>query len=59
MSEYSGVNELISEDWLRSVGFKWHQIDRQPSRHWVLGCRDVSIVGSRGALRALTTSESK
>jgi hypothetical protein len=26
----------ISEDWLKSVGFKWHQIDRQPSKHWVL-----------------------
>ncbi len=36
MSEYSDVNELISEDWLRSVGFKWHQIDRQLSKHWVL-----------------------
>lgn len=21
----------ITEDWLRSVGFKWHQIERQPT----------------------------
>ena len=26
----------ITEDWLKSVGFKWHQLDRQPSKHWVL-----------------------
>jgi hypothetical protein len=26
----------ISEDWLKAVGFKWHQLDRQPSKHWVL-----------------------
>ena len=26
----------ISEDWLKSVGFKWHQLDRQPSKQWVL-----------------------
>jgi hypothetical protein len=28
--------ELITEDWLRSVGFKWHQLDRQPTKHWLL-----------------------
>jgi hypothetical protein len=27
---------LISEDWLKSVGFKWHQLDRQNSKHWLL-----------------------
>lgn len=26
----------ISEDWLKSIGFQWSQIERQPSRHWVL-----------------------
>ncbi len=26
----------ITEDWLKSVGFKWHQLDRQPSKHWLL-----------------------
>lgn len=26
----------ISEAWLKSVGFKWHQFDRQPDKHWLL-----------------------
>jgi hypothetical protein len=26
----------ISEDILRTLGFKWHQLDRQPSKHWIL-----------------------
>lgn len=26
----------ITEDWLKSIGFKWHQLDRQPSKHWLL-----------------------
>jgi hypothetical protein len=30
------VDEPITEDWLKSVGFKWHQFDRQPDKHWLL-----------------------
>jgi hypothetical protein len=30
--------ELITEEWLKSVGFKWHQFDRQPSKQWLLWC---------------------
>lgn len=26
----------ISELWLASVGFKWHQVERQPTKHWLL-----------------------
>lgn len=26
----------ITEDWLRSIGFKWHQVERQPEKHWLL-----------------------
>lgn len=26
----------IAEDWLKEVGFKWHQIDRQTSKQWCL-----------------------
>jgi hypothetical protein len=26
----------ITEDWLNAVGFKWHQLERQPYRHWLL-----------------------
>ena len=28
--------DLISAEWLREVGFKWHQLDRQLSKHWLL-----------------------
>lgn len=28
--------EPITEDWLKSVGFKWHQFDRQPTKQWLL-----------------------
>lgn len=26
----------ITEEWLKQAGFKWHQLDRQPSKHWLL-----------------------
>lgn len=29
-------NGLITEDWLKLIGFKWHQLDRQPEKHWLL-----------------------
>ena len=28
--------ELITEEWLASVGFKWHQFERQPTKQWLL-----------------------
>ncbi len=28
--------EPITEGWLREVGFKWHQFERQPDKHWLL-----------------------
>jgi hypothetical protein len=31
-------DDLITEDWLKSVGFKWHQFNRQPSKQWLLWC---------------------
>lgn len=31
-----GAAVPITEEWLRSVGFKWHQLERQPSKHWLL-----------------------
>ena len=30
------ASEPIMEEWLRSVGFKWHQLDRQTHKHWLL-----------------------
>jgi hypothetical protein len=29
-------DDPITEDWLKSVGFKWHQFDRQPDKQWLL-----------------------
>ena len=26
----------ITEEWLKEVGFRWHQLDRQPNKHWLL-----------------------
>lgn len=26
----------ITEDWLRSCGWKWEQLECQPSKHWIL-----------------------
>ena len=37
MSDYnSGERQFITEEWLRSLDFKWDQLDRQSSKHWVL-----------------------
>lgn len=30
------LNDPITEEWLKSVGFKWHQLDRQPTKQWLL-----------------------
>jgi hypothetical protein len=30
------MDEPITEDWLAAVGFKWHQLDRQPGKQWLL-----------------------
>jgi hypothetical protein len=29
-------SEPITEEWLKAVGFRWRQIDRQPSKQWLL-----------------------
>lgn len=28
--------EPITEDWLKSIGFKWHEFERQNAKHWLL-----------------------
>jgi len=28
--------EPITEEWLKQIGFKWHQLERQPGKHWLL-----------------------
>lgn len=30
------ADDSITEDWLKSSGFRWHQMDRQPDKHWLL-----------------------
>lgn len=32
----SDLDTPLTEEWLKEVGFKWHQLDRQPNRHWLL-----------------------
>jgi hypothetical protein len=39
----------ITEDWLKEIGFRWHQLDRQPAKHWVLWMGEV-VDGGRGAI---------
>jgi hypothetical protein len=31
----------ITQDWLKSIGFRWHQMDRQPDKHWLLWLGDA------------------
>lgn len=30
------LNLLITEPWLSASGFRWHQLDRQPGKQWLL-----------------------
>jgi hypothetical protein len=30
------MSEPITEKWLAEVGFKWHQLERQPGKQWLL-----------------------
>ena len=36
----------ITEDWLKEVGFKWHQLPRQPEKHWLLWLGDAVKEGN-------------
>ena len=36
MIDASDPFNLLTEDWLKANGFKWHQFDRQPSKQWLL-----------------------
>ncbi len=35
------MDKPITEDWLREVGFKWHQIERQNEKQWLLWLGDA------------------
>lgn len=28
--------ENITEDWLKKIGFRWHELERQNTKHWLL-----------------------
>lgn len=30
------TDDPITEEWLKSVGFKWHEFERQNTKHWLL-----------------------
>ena len=35
------MSEPITEEWLKEVGFKWHQLARQPEKQWLLWLGDA------------------
>lgn len=45
------LNEPITEEWLKEVGFKWHQLDGQPEKQWLLWLGDA-VRGESGDLTA-------
>lgn len=51
----SSQNDL-TDDWLREAGFKWSQIERQPSRHWILWLGGCVNRGPDGKRQAMTDS---
>jgi hypothetical protein len=38
------TSSLITEEWLQEVGFRWHQLDRQPGKQWLLWFGSLSNV---------------
>lgn len=44
------LNYPITEEWLKSVGFKWHQLDRQPDKQWLLWLGDHTDHGDTHSL---------
>lgn len=35
------MSEPITAEWLHKIGFRWHQLPRQPDRHWLLWLGNV------------------
>lgn len=35
------TEEPITETWLQEAGFRWHQLDRQPTKQWLLWLGDA------------------
>jgi hypothetical protein len=41
------MSEPITDEWLKEVGFRWHQLERQPNKQWLLWLGDA-IVDANG-----------
>ena len=43
------LDDAISSEWLKAAGFKWHQLERQPYKHWLLWlghCIESNTIGT-------------
>src|SRR5581483_2897613 len=65
MNESSCAEEIamldgdrLTEAWLRAVGFRWSQDDRQPSKHWVLWIGGACVDASEKDVGKFQSSES-
>lgn len=45
----------ISENWLSSIGFKWHEVARSPQKHWLLWVGDITGNGTESLGIELTS----
>lgn len=41
-------NRPITEDWLKEVGFRWHQVENQSEKQWLLWVGGVIYAGFMG-----------
>ena len=51
------TEETITEDWLRETGFRWHQIERQTAKQWLLWLGDVTGTRDDGKRRMFSCYE--
>lgn len=49
--------EVITEDWLREIGFKWEQFQRQPDKQWLLWLGDALVDESTARRRMFSSYE--
>lgn len=51
------VTEPLTDDWLREVGFKWSQMERQPSKQWILWLGDCVGCDAEGKREMFSDSQ--
>jgi hypothetical protein len=49
--------EVITEDWLESIDFKWHQFDRQPGKQWLLWMGGVANTDAQTGRQSMFTGD--